>query len=86
MSTNDIRTTLDRAKAWIEKSADPAEERGKLAKLLLPKHDPHTARIRCTEWLNGIRTPRSFDVCLKIAAWWEARKTVKKATKTKKNK
>ncbi len=84
MSTNDIRTTLDRAKAWIDKSEDPAAERGKLAKILLPKHDPHTARIRTIEWLQGKRTPRDYGVCVRLVSWLQTVKAVKKTKAPKK--
>jgi hypothetical protein len=76
MSITDIRAALDQAQAIIEAAHEPTEARKALAAAIHPTHkkNPGTAYIRVSEWLSGVRTPRSFGVCCAIVAWVQANK------------
>lgn len=78
MSTPDIRDTLDQAQAIVDGADSPTAARGSIAAYVLPDHKPHTARIRATEWLKGIRTPTDFAVCTRFVEWVKANRRRKK--------
>ncbi len=83
MSTPDIRTTLDEAQAIVERADSPTAARGDIASYVLPEHTAHTARIRVTEWLKGVRTPTSFGVQTRFVEWVRKNRRRKNFTATK---